>query len=301
MTITSYGYDGTMSEVGWAAMAPLLGKLPMCSNASSFVVSTTATNYGLSVAAGTAFGDGVVDTSDAAITLTGSAPASGTRYDTVVLRRNWSGTGGSTTVQLVTGTSTNQATRTYTTPGVQCDYPIAIVAFSSTSTTGTVVDVRAYGQAIPTYASVSALPEASSVSTGYIALVNSTDGNLFDVYVSKGLAWENLRNPGWRTLDLASTVTTETVTPKYAVDGRTVHVRGRVQRSSGADFQANSVYTIGTLPSYLAPSAQVNVAVSSSTGKDSVCRAVVTTAGTIQVTTGDQTGPWQGIDMTFLI
>lgn len=301
MTITSYGYDGTMSEVGWATLAPLLGKLPVCINASSFNVATTSTNYGVEVAAGTAFGDGVVDVSDAAIELVGSAPSSGTRYDTVVLRRNWAGDGGVTTVQLVTGTSTKAATVAYSTPGVQCDYPLALVAYTSTSTEGTVTDLRAYGQSVPVYASVDALPDAGSVSTGYLAMVNTSTGNLFDMYVSKGTEWENLRNPGWRTLTLSSNVSAETVTPKYAFEGGTVHVRGRVQRASGADFLANAVYTIGTLPDYLAPSAQVNVAVPSSTGKDSVCRAFVTTAGTIQVVTGDQTGPWQGIDMTFLI
>lgn len=301
MTITSYGYDGTLSEVGWATLSSFVGTLPRCMNASSLLVTTTASNYGLSVAAGTAYGDGVVDISDAAVTLTGSAPASGTRYDTVVLRRNWAGTGGSTTVALVTGTSTKAATVTYSTPGVQCDYPLALAAFTTTSTTATLTDLRAYGESVPTYASVDALPAAGSVSTGYLALVNTTTGNLFDMYVSKGTAWENLRRPDWRTLDLSSTVSSYAVTPKYTVDGATVHVRGQIQRAGGADFQPNSSYTVASLPSYLAPDAQVNVAVSSATGKDSVCRAFVETSGSIHIVTGDQAGSWTSLDMTYLI
>lgn len=301
MAITSIGYDGTVSETAWSSLAGFLGREPRTGNAASLLVTTTAASYGLSVAAGTAYGDGVVDALDAPVTLTGSAPASGSRYDTVVLRRNWSGTGGVTTIQLVTGGTTATVTRTYTSPGTTCDYPLALVRFTSTSTTATVTDLRCYGGMVPVYAGTAALPAAGDVSTGYLALVNTTTGNLFDVYVSKGTVWENLSSPGWRTLDLSSTVTAYQVTPKYSVVGSTVHIRGKVQRSSGSNFLANSSYSIGSLPSYLAPSAEVNVAVPSATGLDSVCRATVETGGAIRITTGDQAGEWTAIDMTYLI
>jgi hypothetical protein len=152
MAITSVGYDGTVSESDWAQMIPLVG------NAEYGVMETTdwkvtvhtTLDRGVKVGVGTGWGMGVMDTSTTVVSLQGAAVSSGSRWDLVVARRDWSGTaqgGGETTFVLITGTPTKAIPNRNTDPGNIDDQPIALVQFTAGSNTATtIVDLRCYAR-----------------------------------------------------------------------------------------------------------------------------------------------------------
>jgi hypothetical protein len=102
---------------------------------------------GVSIATGTGWGHGVYDTSDATTSLQGGTVGSGSRWDLVVARRNWSGTGGATTFALIAGSSTKALPSRNTNPGTLDDQPIALVQFTAGQTAPTaIVDLRCWSR-----------------------------------------------------------------------------------------------------------------------------------------------------------
>jgi hypothetical protein len=149
MAITSIGYDGSINEAQWAKMIPLVGSSNYgVAGAGDFKVTPHATmDRGVNIATGSAWGYGVYDTSDATISLQGNTVGSGTRWDLVVIRRNWSGTGGSTTVMIVQGTASKVLPSRNTTPGTLDDQPIALVQFTAGQSAPTaIVDLRCWSR-----------------------------------------------------------------------------------------------------------------------------------------------------------
>jgi hypothetical protein len=149
MAITSIGYDGSVNESEWAKMIPLVGSSQYgVFGAGDFKVTPHATmDRGVNIATGSAWGHGVYDTSDATISLQGASVASGSRWDLVVVRRNWSGTGGATTVAIVQGTATRALPARNTTPGTIDDQPLALVQFTAGQTAPTsIVDLRCFSR-----------------------------------------------------------------------------------------------------------------------------------------------------------
>lgn len=149
MAITSIGYDGSVNEAQWARMIPLVGSSNYgVAGPNDFKVTPHATmDRGVNIATGSAWGHGVLDTSDATISLQGATVGSGTRWDLVVVRRNWSGTGGSTTVVLVQGTASKALPSRNTTPGTIDDQPIALVQFTAGQSAPTaIVDLRCWSR-----------------------------------------------------------------------------------------------------------------------------------------------------------
>lgn len=149
MAITSVGYDGSVNETQWAKLIPLVGSAHYgVAAAGDWKVTPHATmDRGINIAVGTGWGHGILDTSDATVSLQGNTVGSGSRWDMVVVRRNWSGTGGTTQFQLVQGTGTKQLPARNTTPGTLDDQPIALVQFTAGQTAPTqIVDLRCWSR-----------------------------------------------------------------------------------------------------------------------------------------------------------
>lgn len=134
MAITSYGFPGTIDSVQWAKLAEELGAAYSVLDRDDWKVSVVVgPDRTVAVAAGTAFGRGVMDVNSAPINIQLPTVASGVRYDLICARRNW-GTP-ATTATYVQGTSTAAipAGRNAT-PGTLDDQPLALVKITAGST-----------------------------------------------------------------------------------------------------------------------------------------------------------------------
>lgn len=147
MAITSVGYDGSVSEVQWSQMVPNVGSSNYgVVGVNDWKVTAHATlDKGVNIAAGSGFGHGIFDTSSSTTTVTGAALASGTRYDLVVAKRDWTGAGGVTTFRIISGTSSRTIPTRATTPGSVDEQPIALLRFDSGQTKPVeIVDLRVW-------------------------------------------------------------------------------------------------------------------------------------------------------------
>lgn len=147
MALTSIGYDGTVDETAWTR---LMGKTAGCAygvlGASDWKVTAHPTlARGIVIGTGHGWGHGVYDINDATVSLQGADILSGTRWDMVVARRNWTGAGGSTSFVLITGTSTKALVSRNVSPGTMDDQPLALVQYTGGTTAPTaIVDLRVW-------------------------------------------------------------------------------------------------------------------------------------------------------------
>lgn len=149
MTIRSVGYDGAISEIDWSAyLAPYLGSQPTTVGANDFKV-TAGKALSVTVAPGTAHGWGVTDVSDAAETITLEPVTSGSRYDVVVLTRDWSGTsttptgaptGGRTLIEVVKGGSAQTVPDLARNGGTLAQQSLALVKVTAGAADASVVE-----------------------------------------------------------------------------------------------------------------------------------------------------------------
>jgi hypothetical protein len=149
LAFVSVGYDGPIDERQWAELIPSVG--------SSFygvkgpqdlqVTAVAGAPMTVSVAPGTAWGMGVMDTELGNTTLECDPIASGTRWDLIALRRDWQPTaGGPSSLAVVKGTATAgiPAAR-LNEPGVQDDQPLALVQWTAGKTNPTaIIDLRCW-------------------------------------------------------------------------------------------------------------------------------------------------------------
>lgn len=149
MAITSVGYDGSVSETQWAKLIPLTGSAHYgVADSPDWKVSPHPTlDRGVNIAVGSGWGHGVLDTSDTTVSLQGTTVSSGSRWDMVVMRRNWSGTGGTSSFVLVPGGPNKVLPARNTGPGNLDDQPLALVQFTAGQTAPTsIVDLRCWGR-----------------------------------------------------------------------------------------------------------------------------------------------------------
>jgi hypothetical protein len=149
MAITSIGYDGTVTESDWAQLIPLAGSshYGVAETTDWRVTASTTLDRGVKVGVGQGWGHGVLDTNTTTITLQGEAVGSGSRWDMVVARRDWGGTGGVTSFVLIKGTATKALPARNVDPGNIDDQPLALVQFTAGSTAPTtIVDLRCYAR-----------------------------------------------------------------------------------------------------------------------------------------------------------
>lgn len=147
MAITSVGYDGAVTESQWADMIKKVGSAHYgVTGANDWKVTAHATlDRGISISTGSGWGHGVLDTSDATVSLQGASVGSGNRWDLVVARRNWSGPGGGTTFAIISGSATKALPTRNTNPGVLDDQPLALVQYTAGQTAATlIVDLRCW-------------------------------------------------------------------------------------------------------------------------------------------------------------
>ena len=148
MAITSVGYDGTVNEIQWAKMVPKVGTASygVATAADLKVTAHPSTPFAVNVAAGTGWGNGVYDTSDTVVTVQcDTVPSGTTRYDLIVARRSWAGTGGSTTFTKINGGASKVLPVRNTVPGVLDDQPLALIQWTGGSNQPTAIyDLRVY-------------------------------------------------------------------------------------------------------------------------------------------------------------
>jgi hypothetical protein len=143
VTITAIGFDGTVNEAAFAKLQAYIGHPSSVGALGHFSITpVVGVDRTVRLAAGDAYQDGVWVNSDANIDLQGGTVATGTRWDTIVLRRNWSTN--AVTAVLVAGTSTRAvATGLNATPGTLSDQVLGIVQFTAGQTSPTtIVDMR---------------------------------------------------------------------------------------------------------------------------------------------------------------
>lgn len=150
MAITSVGYDGTVDEVQWASMVSKVGGYEYgVDKAGDFAVSQSAGTRMITIAAGLAWGRGVMDISDAASVIQLDAVTTGSRYDLIAIRRAWGPVnGGPSELVVIKGTSakTLPANR-HSNPGVSDDQPLALVRVQSGSASiPEIIDLRVWGR-----------------------------------------------------------------------------------------------------------------------------------------------------------
>jgi len=154
MAIITGGYDGTVDEVQFAA---LLHRYSVV-GPDDLKATTQAGDRIVSIGNGTALGPGTVDVASNLPTIQFNA-ATGTRWDLVVLRRDWQPPGGVSSIVIIEGgttqayptigTATNQWNRR---PGIMDDQPLYLQQVNGTLL-GNRIDLRVWG----------------SLHTGYVA------------------------------------------------------------------------------------------------------------------------------------
>lgn len=146
MTITSWGWDGSVDEGKWALMSGLVGTDRVFRGDADFKPRAgTVSPRTVILSAGLALGSGVSVSSDAEITLTHSDVGVGqSRWDAIVIRRDWSGTGGTASVVVVPGTAGSPGAKTLPTlnetPGDVEDQLVAWVQITAGQSQPTAID-----------------------------------------------------------------------------------------------------------------------------------------------------------------
>lgn len=151
LAIVSVGYDGTVDETQWAHLVGKAGASEYGVDlAGDFAVSpVSGQDRTVRVAPGKAWGHGVLDTMDVEQTIQFALPASGDRYDMLVLRRDWQPPGGATTLAIVQGSASSVTLPARNTGalGILDDQPIALVRVSAGSTSVSVTaDLRVWAR-----------------------------------------------------------------------------------------------------------------------------------------------------------
>ncbi|MEV8134288.1 hypothetical protein [Microbacterium aurantiacum] len=142
MVISSVGYPGTVDAEQWAQLVFRVGSARYgVDSYASWRVQTTAGTRAIQIPTGSGWGYGVRDISDSPETLNLSSVPTGTRWDLIVVRRNWST--GETTFAVVEGGSSRSIPARATSGGDIDEQPLALVRVDSgSSVVGEIVDLR---------------------------------------------------------------------------------------------------------------------------------------------------------------
>lgn len=264
MTFTYAGFPLTTDAVQWAKSAAYLGgKIPEVAARGSMLVAVNgAATRTCTIAIGTASACGVMVKSDAveSVVFDDVTTSGQTRWDAVVLRRNW--TTNLATFVVVKGTNALNAPQVLPTlndnPGTLHDQPLALVQLTYGSTIPTqVISLRLPGSKVYTAPGLSSLPTPTSDMYG-IEVVISSDNSRYRCMLdgSNNPAWIAvsgavgvelsqtgvlLNNVGWSGGGLSNHAF-------IAADGRMVDLDIELRRT-GATINANN--TTGNFPDTL--------------------------------------------------
>jgi hypothetical protein len=220
VAVVSIGYDGTVDEAQWAKLVPSAGSSEYgVKGAGDWKVSAhPSTAQAVNIATGTGWGQGVMDTTDAIITVQCDAISSGTRWDLIMMHRDWTPPGGSTTGGKITGSATKQIPPRANTPGVTDDQPLALVQWTAGQTQPTaIVDLRCW-------AGNGGMVAKDPLTLGYVARVgaNITIGGIQWQYVL-----DSNDNPVWKdSLAVESPITKGAYSPQRTFTGLLEAVAG---------------------------------------------------------------------------
>ncbi|MHA7210787.1 hypothetical protein [Arthrobacter sp. MDT1-65] len=143
MAFIDAGYDGTVDEVQFAK---LLNRYAVVGPDDFKASAVAGADRTLSIANGTALGPGSLNVGSAFAPIQFDAVASGTsRWDLVVLRRNWQPASGTTTLEIIKGGATAVLPTRNTNPGVLDDQPLYLQQVNAGSTSlGQRIDLRVW-------------------------------------------------------------------------------------------------------------------------------------------------------------
>lgn len=144
MTISSIGYAGSVTFAQWPLLVGgQMAPYGIMGGPGDLKVSAGTADRELLVQPGVVGGQGILDTSDAVVSLVGGVVASGSRWDMVVLRRDWALA--SSTLMLIPGGSSKALPSRQMTPGLKDDQPIALVRFAAgQAAVQEIVDLRCW-------------------------------------------------------------------------------------------------------------------------------------------------------------
>lgn len=145
MAITSVGYDGSIDEVEWARLSGFLGSRHAVAGPTDWKPTIAGADRTVAIAAGAGYGDGVLDDSSAVVNLQCATVGAGSRWDAIVMNRDWQPAGGTSAFAIVQGTSTQALPTLLDDPGVEAQQPIALVKVTAgQSLLQEVIDLRTW-------------------------------------------------------------------------------------------------------------------------------------------------------------
>jgi hypothetical protein len=148
MAITSVGYDGTVNESQWSDMIKKIGssEYGVVDTGDWKVTAVSGADRTVSIAAGKGWGHGVFNENTANVTVQLDTVSSGSRWDLVAMRRDWTGVGGVSTFVKVNGTSAKEIpVGRAKGAGVIDEQPLALVQITAGQTQPTaIVDLRCW-------------------------------------------------------------------------------------------------------------------------------------------------------------
>lgn len=147
MAIETTGYDGTMGEKGWAILHGLIAPRYGVEKAGDLLVRRdTTVDRGITVDPGYGWCYGVADQVTTNWASACDPQPSGTRYDLVVKRTDWTPLGGGPTqFYIIKGGPTTALPIFENRPGVKADQPLALVPVIAGQTqVGNIIDLRCW-------------------------------------------------------------------------------------------------------------------------------------------------------------
>lgn len=282
MTITSVGYDGSVDETVFGLLSRYTG-LTYAAGGFSVAIGGTG-DRAITIGGGEAYGYGVLDTNSAAINLNASA-ASGTstRWDTVVISRDWDTN--TTTTAIRTGTSTRAISASLThDPGESVDdQPIALIRVVGGQTAvQQVIDLRRFPVRLTHMTDDSIVPNPAWFGFGEgVVKMNPPGSGQVDFMVRRGgfgtEFWLPLTAPhadggqDFTNLSYASSGANALgvfngLTPWFTRSAGRFFLGGALKLASGANFAADGVYTIATFGTVNRPRVDATYPVATSFG-----------------------------------
>lgn len=257
MAIISVGYDGSVNETQWAEMIKKIGSADygVVGPGDWKVSGVPAALRTVSVAVGKGWGHGVFDEINSNVTVELDSVASGYRWDLIAMRRDWTGTGGTSTVIKINGTSAKELpTDRASGPGLIDDQPLALVQVTAGQSQPTaVVDLRCW-------AGNGGMTAANSLSLNYLKSVGASCTIasrrwVCGVDTSGNAAWLDTMTPGASvTLPLGTGWYAIGQAPNAAIvgGGTMVHIQGEQIYQGGPEVWEG--WVLCTLPAGMRPS-----------------------------------------------
>lgn len=220
MAIVSAGYAGTVNDAQWALMSRFFGQDFGVLNLTELNCTQQSGARSFNLSAGTLYGRGVMDVSDAVVNVAPTVPVSGGQWFLIVARRIWATK--VTSLVAVAGPTTTTTPPTsrpssYPTlqrnPGVQDDQPLWWVWVNASNTTTVMFDQRIFSAG--RVANFNAIPPAGFLTRGSQLTVESVRMTLAD----NGTAWQPV------TMRVSGTTAqrTEFTDAGLAIDGMEWH------------------------------------------------------------------------------